>query len=88
VALARLRTGSNQLAMNRLKGRIPRNERYCKYCINRNVHEVEDGYHFVMKCPLYKELQDTYLMDITNNINMYTFIRLLSSTHKLHVTRL
>ena len=46
VALARLRTGSNQLTINRLKGSIPRTERYCKYCLNHNVQQVEDEYNF------------------------------------------
>ena len=36
---------------------IPRNERICKYC-NQNMTENE--YHFLLVCPLYRELRHKY----------------------------
>ena len=62
-SLARLRTGRNQLPVNRLKGRVPRQNRLCKYCIQLNKNHVEGEFHFVMNCPLYRELRNTYLME-------------------------
>ena len=80
VSLARLRTGSNQLAVNRLKGRVPRQDRLCKYCIQLNKNHVEDEFHFVMNCPLYRELRSTYLMEISNNVNFYLYRSIMSTT--------
>ncbi len=56
VALARLCTGSNQLAVNKLRGQLPRHEWLCKYCIQNNRHKIEDEYHLVIECPLYRDL--------------------------------
>jgi hypothetical protein len=84
VALSRLRTGSNQLAVNRLKGRVPKNERLCKYCNNINSNHLEDEYHFVMVCPLYKEIRISYLVNIAQNVNMHVFKQLMHCTEHMH----
>ena len=57
-ALTKLRLSSHDLAIER--GRyesIPRNERICKYC-NQNMTENE--YHFLLVCPLYRDLRHKY----------------------------
>ena len=81
VALARLRTGSNSLAVNRLRGQVPRELRYCKYCLNLDIHVVEDRYHMVMVCPLFRDLRLHYLEPtIVGTVNTHTFVALLSSS--------
>lgn len=79
VALARLRTGSNQLAVNKLRGQLPRYERLCKYCIQTNRHTIEDEYHLVMECPLYRDLRNTYLAHIVTIVNTHIFSQIMSS---------
>ena len=37
---------------------IPREERKCKLC---HVNSVENEYHFLLVCPLYRELRKKYL---------------------------
>ena len=57
-ALTKFRLSAHDLAIER--GRyesIPRNERICKYC-NQNMTENE--YHFLLVCPLYRELRHKY----------------------------
>ena len=88
VSLARLRTGSNQLAVNRLKGRVPRHDRLCKYCIQLNKNHVEVEFHFVMNCPLHRELRSTCLMEISNNANLHLYRSIMSTTQEALVKRL
>ena len=78
VALARLRTGSNNLAVNRQKRQLPRNERHCLYCAQNNVYRVEDEFHFIMECPLYSFLRLVYLPFIRIP-NLYEYAKLMSS---------
>ena len=77
-ALARLRCSSHKLAVERLRGIIPRNERICRYCLLNEINVLEDEYHFVMICPLYNELRLQYFPDLTLN-DRTTFIHILSS---------
>ena len=88
MSLARLRTGSNQLAVNRLKGGVPRQDRLCKYCTQLNKNHDEDEFHFVMNCPLYRELRSTYLMEICNNVNLHLYRNIMSTAQAALVKRL
>ena len=59
IALTQFRLSSHNLAIER--GRIEhidRNERVCKLC-NSNV--IENEFHFLLVCPLYRELRKQYL---------------------------
>ena len=59
IALTKFRLSSHDLAIER--GRfenIPRNDRLCKYC---NLRMVENEYHFLLICPLYKDLRKKFL---------------------------
>ena len=61
VAFSKLRISAHTLMIE--KGRhtypkIPINDRLCKFC---ELLEIEDEYHFVMSCPLYKSQRDTLL---------------------------
>ena len=37
---------------------VERNERVCPFC---TMNVVEDEYHFLLVCPMYRELRKTYL---------------------------
>jgi hypothetical protein len=88
VAFARLRTGSNHLGVNRLRGQVPRNDRLCKYCTNINKHHVEDEYHFIMECPLYREVRTEFLSDIVNVVNIHRFSEIMSSCKQSIIRKL
>ena len=79
VALARLRTGSNNLAVNKFRGQLPHHERFCSFCLTKNLFKVEDEYHLIMECNLYTELRNIYLTGIIPNNNLYHFTILMSS---------
>jgi hypothetical protein len=58
-SLSRFRTSSHDLYIE--SGRynnIPRENRLCKLC---NMNVVENEYHFLLACPLYKQLRMLYL---------------------------
>lgn len=59
IALTKFRLSSHDLAIER--GRfenIERNDRLCRYC---NLNRVENEYHFLLVCPLYRDLRKKYL---------------------------
>ena len=37
---------------------VERSRRLCKYC---NLQDIEDEYHFLLICPLYRELRSRYI---------------------------
>ena len=88
MSLARLPTGSNQLAVNRLKGRVPKHNKLYKYYIQLNKNHAEDEFHFVMNCPLYRELRSTYVIEISNNANLHLYRSIMSTTQEALVKRL
>ena len=64
----KLRCGTTELELER--GRYtypvtPREARTCK-CCNRN--EIEDSYHFVMKCPLFAQERQQFMQEIKADI--------------------
>ena len=66
IALSRLRLSSYCLQIE--KGRhhkhpLPRSERLCPSCQN----EVEDEFHFIIKCPLYGQERENLLQLIRNH---------------------
>ena len=74
-----LRIGALDLEINR--GRyynILRDVRVCKLCkVN-----IEDEYHFVMKCPFYQNLREEHLPSkFIENPNVHKFVRLISSNN-------
>lgn len=51
VYLTRIRLSAHSLAIQTGRygrNRVPRAERYCIYC---NTHDIEDEFHFIIKCP-------------------------------------
>ena len=59
VALSRLRCSAHKLMIEegRYRG-VERNERVCPLC---TMNVVEDEYHFLLVCPMYRELRKKYL---------------------------
>ena len=74
-----LKIGSLDLEVNR--GRyynIPRDERVCKLCKSN----IEDEYHFMMKCPFYQDLRQKHLSNkFIENPNVHKYVMLLSSNN-------
>jgi hypothetical protein len=59
IALSRFRLSSHSLEIER--GRyfnIPQNERKCQFC---NMNFIENEYHFLLVCPMYKDLRKQFL---------------------------
>ena len=49
--------------LNIVKGRhkkIDHNLRFCDLCLERNIHVVEDEFHFLMVCPAHDDLRTLY----------------------------
>jgi hypothetical protein len=79
VSLARLRTSSHHLHIE--SGRwhkpiaTPRANRKCQFC-----DDIEDEYHFVLICPIYKELRKAFIPHYYyNKANMFKFVELLTT---------
>ena len=59
IAFTKFRLSSHDLAIER--GRfenIDRNDRLCRHC---NLNMIESEYHFMLVCPLYRDLRKKYL---------------------------
>ena len=81
IALCRFRLSSHKLEIER--GRyfnIPREERKCKLC---HTNFVENEYHFLLVCPLYRELRKNYFKSYYCKWpTLNKFDQLMSSTSK------
>ena len=66
--------------------RIPRNERYCLFC---NEHDLEDIFHFVLKCPLYADIRKRYIdKHFFTRPSVLKFNQLLSSENERQLKKL
>jgi hypothetical protein len=87
-ALTRLRLSSHSLGieLGRYPPRIPRDQRICLYC---NVNDIDDEFHFVLKCTLHDELRTRYIPR-TYRIrpNMVKFIDLLACDDNINTVKL
>ena len=76
--LAKFRLSSHKLNIE--VGRhnnIPRNERKCTLC---NLNDIEDEFHFLLKCPLYTTFRRQYIPKyFYTNTNMFKYITLMQS---------
>ena len=54
-ALAKLRCSNHKLAIERLRGTLDHESKYCLYLNSTNV--VENDYHFIMSCLLYENIR-------------------------------
>ena len=77
-AIAKLRLSSHRLFIEtgRYTG-VPRDERKCVYC---ELNDIEDEYHFVLRCSKYQILRNQYIPRyFTINPSMFKFLELLNS---------
>ena len=77
-AIAKLRLSSHRLFIEtgRYTG-VPRDERKCVYC---ELNDIEDEYHFVLRCSKYQILRHQYIPRyFTINPSMFKFLELLNS---------
>ena len=87
-ALSKLRCSNHKLEIE--VGRhhnIPKNERFCKFCLKINLYCVEDEYHFICNCSLYNTLRIEYLQSVDLK-NYYDFIQLMKTPDKDLLKRL
>ena len=79
--IAKLRLSSHNLNIE--VGRhhkIPRGERKCSFC---NLNDIEDEFHFVLKCPVYADLRRQYLPRYYyTHTSIFKYINLLQTENK------
>ena len=68
-AMTKLRLASHSLEIERGRySQVAPEERLCKFCEQRGLRSVEDEKHFLLVCPMSKELRDNFLpSEILNN---------------------
>ena len=67
--------------------KIDRDYRFCPYCLNRVVFAIEDEFHFILLCPLYDDVRQTFLHDQLENriVTLQLFYILLSDYNSKNV---
>ena len=66
-ALARFRCSNHNLAIERQRGILSKENRICKFCKNLGRRNIDDEIHFLFECPLYHHIRCSY--SIFENIN-------------------
>ena len=89
ILLTKLRVSSHQLRIETGRygrARLERFERVCQLC---NQNDIEDEFHFVIKCPVYNDIRIKYIKPYyRRRPSMYKFISLLQSDNKNVLTNL
>ena len=68
---------------------IVRNERFCKYCLSNNSRLVEDEYHFLIECPLYRDLREKFLPKYYwKRPSVYKVVELVSNERRKCIIKL
>ena len=92
--LTRLRLGLLPLRIQTgryARNRIPRNERICLCCSNAGLlnPDIEDEFHFLLKCPCFDELRHKYIPQYYyKTASMYKFLQLLQHERSKVLTHL
>ena len=88
VPLSKLRLSSHSLRIETGRygrARIERNQRQCVLCNS----DIEDEYHFVLKCPTYNDIRAKYIKSVyIRKPSMYKLIKLMSSEKKTELVNL
>ena len=80
-ALAKFRCSSHKLKVEigRHQG-IPRELRFCIYCLNNNVQALEDEFHVFLVCPKFSDLRERYILSWYNGgSDKIDFINIMKS---------
>ena len=65
---------------------IDRDQRKCILC---NLNDIEDEFHFVLKCPYYNDVRNALIPNYYRiRPNMFKFIKLLNSSNKTVLRKL
>lgn len=86
-ALSRFRCSNHKLSIERLRGTVDREYRFCKYCVNNGQNVIEDEYHFLAICPLYNVIRNTYLSNHLQQTKI-SFNKLMSSQNEYIIRKL
>ena len=83
VALAKLRTSNHclQSEIGRSQNTLLEN-RSCTFCSINGNHYIENEYHVVMECPLYKDIRSKFIGGVfTKDSSVLKFNRLMSTSY-------
>ena len=80
-ALSKFRCSNHKLAIERLRGTVDREFRFCKYCVNNGQNVIEDEYHLLAVCPLYNVVRNVYLSNHLHQNNV-AFNNVMSSQNE------
>ena len=69
-ALSKFRCSNHKLAIERLRGTVDQEFRFCKYCVNNGQNVIEDEYHLLAVCPLYNVVRNVYLSNHLHQNNV------------------
>ena len=76
IALTKFRCQNHKLSIERFRGTLGRSERICMFCVNNGIRVIEDEYHLIFICPLYKHLRSIFLQGILpgNSFNAFCYV--------------
>lgn len=83
--LSNFRCSGHQLMIEKGRHlRIERDLRLCLYCQQQGIYIVEDEVHFLLHCPMYKTLRQTYFFNIWSDsvLCIQLFIRIMSDSNR------
>ena len=84
VYLAKFCTGNHnfQIEVGRHQN-VALENRICKFCMeSKGIRAVEDEFHVLLECNLYKDVRDWYLKKHYNGTDEHSFILLMKSHNK------
>ena len=85
--IAKLRLSSHKLSIE--TGRHQNIDRDQRKCILCNLNDIEDEFHFVLKCPYYNDVRNALIPKYYRiRPNMFKFIKLLNSSNKTVLRKL
>ena len=87
-ALARFRCSNHRLGIECQRGKIARNNRLCKFCLNLNLRKIEDEYHFLLECQLYEHLRSYYTLFNDINVSYFSFLSIMKTKNTEHLRQL
>ena len=80
--MSKLRLASNKLKIvtgRYAANRVNREQRICTLCVLR---EIEDDFHFVIKCPAYSAIRSKYISHyFYRRPSVFKYVSLLQSSH-------
>ena len=79
IAYCRFRCVNHNLAIEKLRPTHDRADRICQYCHDNGINIIEDKFHFILICPLYKHERSFYIQKYFTYPHQAVLISLLSS---------